>query len=74
MAAGYGFSFATDWWPGIKADQPTAFWPYLYTLYLAGVYALFGHTPLVAGLLQAVIVSAAMPWLTWRIGRCVLGP
>ncbi len=74
VAAGYGFSFATDWWPGVKADQPTAFWSYLYTLYLAGVYALFGHTPLVARLLQAVIVGAAMPWLTWRIGRRVFGP
>lgn len=74
VAAGHGFSFATDWWPGVKADQPTAFWSYLYTLYLAGVYALFGHTPLVARLLQAVIVGAAMPWLTWRIGRRVFGP
>lgn len=74
VAAGHGFSFGTDWWPGVKADQPTAFWSYLYTLYLAGVYALFGHAPLVARLIQAVVMGIAMPWLTWRIGQRIFGP
>jgi hypothetical protein len=74
VAAGHGFSFGTAWWPGVQADQPTAFWSYLYTLYLALVYALFGHAPLVARLIQATLVGAAMPWLTWRIGRRIFGP
>jgi 4-amino-4-deoxy-L-arabinose transferase-like glycosyltransferase len=73
VAGGHGFSFGTAWWPGVQADQPTAFWSYLYTLYLAVVYTLFGHAPLIARLIQAVIVGAAMPWLTWRIGGRIFG-
>lgn len=73
VAAGHGFSFGTDWWPGVRADQPTAFWSYLYTLYLAAVYTLFGHAPLVARLIQAVLVGVAMPWLTYRIGSRIFG-
>lgn len=74
VAAGHGFSFATDWWPGVRAGQPTAFWSYLYTLYLAAAYTLFGHAPLLARLIQAVIVGLAMPWLTYRIGQRLFGP
>ena len=40
VAYGHGFSFASDHWSYAHADQPTAFWSYLYTLYLAGIYAL----------------------------------
>ncbi len=73
VTTGHGFSFATDWWPGVKADQPTAFWSYLYTLYLASVYMVFGHQPLTARLIQAVVVGILMPLLTYRIGRRVFG-
>jgi 4-amino-4-deoxy-L-arabinose transferase-like glycosyltransferase len=73
VAAGYGFSFGSDWWPGVAANQPTAFWSYLYTLYLATVYTLFGHHPLIARLIQAVVVGLAMPWLTYRIGQRLFG-
>jgi len=66
---GYGFSFATDSWPYARANQPTAFWSYLYTLYLASVYLVVGHHPLVARLLQAVVAGLLMPWLIYRIGR-----
>ena len=70
---GHGFSFAVDSWPYARANQPTAFWSYLYTLYLAAVYALFGHHPLVARLIQAVAVGLLMPWLIYRIGRRAFG-
>ena len=66
---GHGFSFATDSWPYARANQPTAFWSYLYTLYLASVYLVVGHHPLVARLLQAVVAGLLMPWLIYRIGR-----
>ena len=69
VAAGHGFSFGTDWWPGVRADQPTAFWSYLYTIFLAAIYTVFGHHPLVARLVQAVLVGLAMPWLTYRLAR-----
>ena len=73
VATGHGFSFAVDSWPYARANQPTAFWSYLYTLYLTGVYALFGHQPLAARLLQAVAVGLLMPWLTYRIGKRAFG-
>ena len=74
VTQGHGFSFAVDAWPYARAGQPTAFWSYLYTLYLAGVYTLFGHHPLAARLIQAVVVGLLMPWLVYRIGRRTFGP
>ncbi len=71
VANGYGFSFAVNSWPYAQAGQPTAFWSYLYTLFLAAVYALVGHHPLWARLLQAVIAGVLMPWFTYRLGSRV---
>ena len=65
---GYGFTFDKLWWPYTQAGEPTAHWSYLYTLYLAAVYGLVGYHPLVARLLQAVLVGALMPWLVYRLG------
>ncbi len=67
LANGHGFSFAVDTWPYARANQPTAFWSYLYTLYLGSVYAIFGYSPLIARLVQAVAVGVLMPWLAFRI-------
>lgn len=66
---GHGFTVAQDWWPLTRAGEPTAHWSYLYTLYLAGVYAVFGVQPLAARLLQAVIVGVMWPLLAYRLGR-----
>ena len=65
---GYGFTFDKLWWPYTQAGEPTAHWSFLYTLYLAGVYSLVGYHPLVARVIQAVLVGALMPWLVYRIG------
>lgn len=65
---GHGFSFAKHWYPFTEPNQPTAHWSYLYTLYLTGVYAVFGHHPLVARLLQALL-SGIGCWLIYRLGR-----
>jgi 4-amino-4-deoxy-L-arabinose transferase-like glycosyltransferase len=65
---GYGFTFDKLWWPYTQPGEPTAHWSYLYTLYLAGVYGLVGYHPLVARLIQAVLVGALMPWLVYRLG------
>ena len=69
VGSGHGFSFGEDWWPATRANQPTAHWSFLYTLYLVAVYALFGPHPLVARLIQAVIVGLLQPWLTYKIGK-----
>ena len=70
---GNGFSFATNWWPATRAGEPTAHWSYLYTLYLAFVYQLFGAHPLVARLIQAIVAGVFHPFLAWRIGRRLFG-
>ena len=71
VLGGYGFSFADAHWPATRAGEPTAHWSYLYTLYLAAVYALVGVKPLVARLLQVFIVGILHPWLIYRIGSRV---
>lgn len=70
---GYGFSFAEDHWPATRGGEPTAHWSYFYTLYLAVVYKLFGVHPVLARVLQALVVGILQPVLTWRIGRRLFG-
>ena len=71
---GYGFSFGADHWPATRAGEPTAHWSYLYTLYLAATYALFGVHPLAARLIQAVLAGVLHCWLAERLGRRIFGP
>ncbi|MGZ9165574.1 MAG: ArnT family glycosyltransferase [Anaerolineales bacterium] len=73
VAGGYGFSFAEDHWPATRAGEPTAHWSYLYTLYLATLYKLFGIQPFIARLLQAMITGVLQTLFTWRIGRRIFG-
>ncbi|MEP7199814.1 MAG: glycosyltransferase family 39 protein, partial [Chloroflexota bacterium] len=68
VLTGHGFSFPSDWYPFTAANEQTAHWSFAYTLYLAGIYALAGHHPLVARLAQACS-SALIGWLLFRIGR-----
>jgi len=66
---GYGFTFGEVWWPITKADAPTAHWSFLYTLYLAFVYKIFGPNPLIARIIQSVIVGILLPLLTFKLGK-----
>jgi hypothetical protein len=72
LLSGHGFSFPTAWYPFTAANEATAHWSYLYTVYLAAVYAIFGHAPLVARLLQ-VAVAALQVWLAYLLGRRLFG-
>ena len=67
VLGGHGFSFGETWWPATPADEPTAHWSFLYTLYLVSVYWLTGANPLVARLLQAVITGIALPGLVYLL-------
>lgn len=71
LGQGYGYSFAAAWYPFTPAGAPTAHWSFLYTAFLAGVYALFGYAPLAARLLQAVLGGILLPWLVYRLARRV---
>jgi hypothetical protein len=74
LLAGHGFSFGEAWWPATAANAPTAHWSYLYTLYLALVYFIFGPQPLIARLLQAALVGVLLPWLLYRISGRLFQP
>jgi len=66
---GHGFTFGEPWWPLTAPNQPTAHWSYLYTYYLVGVYALFGPNPLIARVIQALLVGLLQPYLAFLIGK-----
>jgi 4-amino-4-deoxy-L-arabinose transferase-like glycosyltransferase len=69
VANGYGFSFGEIWWPITPANAPTAHWSFLYTLILTFTYILFGPQPIIARILQAVIVGILHPYIAYRIGE-----
>jgi 4-amino-4-deoxy-L-arabinose transferase-like glycosyltransferase len=72
VVAGYGFTFASPSYPAIPADTPTSFWSFGYTIYLAAVYMIFGHHPLVARVIQ-VLLSPLNCWLAYRLGKRLFG-
>ncbi len=74
VLGGHGFTFETGWWPATPAGEPTAHWSYVYVLFLAGVYGVVGHVPLVARLLQAALAGVLQPLLTRRIAAGLFGP
>jgi 4-amino-4-deoxy-L-arabinose transferase-like glycosyltransferase len=46
-----------------------AHWSFLYTLYLALIYAIAGPQPIIARILQAIIVGILHPYIAYRIGE-----
>jgi hypothetical protein len=71
LLAGHGFSFPAGWYPFTPPATPTAHWSFLQSLYLAGVYALFGPHPLAARLVTAVLGGILLPWMVYRLTRRV---
>lgn len=55
FAAGHGMTFPENWYPWIKADAPQSYYSYSISLFLAGIYSLFGYQPLAARLVMAVL-------------------
>lgn len=73
VLTGHGFSFPTLWYPFTPPDEHTAHWSYAYTLYLAAVYAVVGHHPLAARLLQT-LAAALICVLLHRLGARLFEP
>ncbi len=69
LVGGHGFTFGEAWWPLTRPDEPTAHWSFLYSLYVALVYQIFGPNPIVARLIQVVVVGILQPYLAYLIGR-----
>ena len=67
LITGYGFSFDVGWYPFTPPDTPTAHWSFLYSLFVATVYGVFGVHPLAGRLLQAVLGGILLPWMMYRL-------
>jgi 4-amino-4-deoxy-L-arabinose transferase-like glycosyltransferase len=72
LVAGRGFSGASFYYPP-GSDVPTAFWDPLYPVFLAGIYALFGHDVVAVRVVQALLGGGAVA-LTYVLGRRLAGP
>lgn len=73
LLGGRGYSFEQFWYPFTPADTATAHWSFVYPLFLAGVYAIFGLHPLAARLIQAVASGILATWLVYCLGRRLFG-
>jgi 4-amino-4-deoxy-L-arabinose transferase-like glycosyltransferase len=73
LLVGKGFSFDQDWYPFTPANTPTAHWSFLYSIFLAGVYALTGPHPFAARLVQVLIVGILLPWFLYKLGSRIAG-
>ncbi|NLG28456.1 MAG: glycosyltransferase family 39 protein [Chloroflexi bacterium] len=67
LLTGHGYSFAYRWYPFTPANTPTAHWSFLYPLFVAAVYGVFGAHPLAVRLAQSVLGGLLLPWLAWRL-------
>jgi hypothetical protein len=74
LLGGHGYSFERAWYPFTPADAPTAHWSFLYPLFVAAVYGVFGAHPLAARLVQAVLGGVLLPWMVYRLARRVFSP
>jgi hypothetical protein len=72
LTSGYGFSFDRPWYPYRQpAGTPTAHWSFLYTAFVAGIYAVVGVHPLAVRLVQSLLGGVLLPWMTYRLSRRV---
>jgi hypothetical protein len=74
LIAGDGFSFPTGWYPFTPANTPTAHWSFLYSLFVAGIYGIFGSNPLAVRLAQAVLAGILLPLVAYRFAKAVFVP
>lgn len=68
LVAGHGFSFEPNWYPFTLANVPTAHWSFLYSLLVAGVYALCGLHPPAVRAVQTVLGGLLLS-MVYRLAR-----
>ena len=69
LITGHGFSFDLGWYPFTPPDTPTAHWSFLYSMFIAAVYAVFGPNPLAARVVQAILGGIALPLMIYLFTR-----
>jgi len=72
LLAGKGFAFTRPPWPFIEPGAPTAYYSYVYPMFLAAVYAVFGPHALAARIVQALICGL-LPYQVWVLTKPVMG-
>ncbi len=68
FATGHGMTFPENWYPWIAADAPQSYFSYTFSLFLAGIYAIFGFHPLFARIVMALL-STAIVGMVFVLGR-----
>lgn len=71
LLEGRGYVFTTPPWPFIAPGTPTAYVSFLYGLFVAGIYRVFGPHPLALRIVQALICSL-LPWQAYSLTRQTL--
>ncbi|NLF00019.1 MAG: hypothetical protein GX601_03490 [Anaerolineales bacterium] len=74
IATGHGFTFDKAWYPFTAPETPTAHWSFLYSLFVAAVYAVTGIHPIAVRLVQAVLGGCLLPLAVYRLARRVFEP
>ncbi len=69
LVHGYGFSFDRGWYPFTEANTPTAHWSFLYSLFVAGIYGIFGVHPLSVRILQGILGGILLPITVYAFSR-----
>ena len=72
FASGHGMTFPENWYPWIKADAPQSYFSYTISLYLAGIYTLFGYQPIVARLITGVL-STLLVLMIYLVAKRLFG-
>ena len=72
FATGHGMTFPEPWYPWVAADTPQSYYSYTISLFLAGIYTLFGYHPLAARIIMG-LMSTATVWLLFLIGQRLFG-
>jgi hypothetical protein len=69
LLEGHGYSFDEGWYPFTPPDTPTAHWSFLYPVFVAAIYAVFGVHPLAARVVQAVLGGLLVPWMVYQLAQ-----
>lgn len=67
LITGHGFSFDRGWYPFTEANTPTAHWSFLYSLWVAAVYSIFGPNPLAVRVVQAILGGILLPLIVYYL-------
>jgi hypothetical protein len=68
---GKGFVFTRPPWPFIQPGAPTAYYSFVYPLFLAAIYTVTGPEPIAARIVQALICSL-LPYQVYVLTKQVL--